>query len=130
MVVDITIDFSDFIIYQSLDGAVNTDKIYKQIFNKKSICTCLVKNDRKLKFYSSKFDHCLDCDFQKDLVVVLFYRLGLHKPEPGALKVLGELVRLPFFSGGFGGKGNQAYFILGAVDNQYIYMDPHFVQVG
>ncbi len=76
-----------------------------------------------------KADYCIDCDFNKPLVIVLFFRTGLYSAEPDSLESLRDLTKLKFFNGGFGGKGNQAYFIIGSYNNHYIYLDPHFVQV-
>ena len=124
-----SIDTRDLIFYQSVDGAICTDQIYKQVLNKDSVCRCKEKNNLKLRFLLNNSTHCLDCDFNKTVVITLFYRLGLNSPEKGSLRMLNKLVNSSFFGGGFCGKGNQAYFIIGSVGGYYIYMDPHFVQV-
>lgn len=117
------------VFYISVDGVVYLDKIYEQIFTGNSKCTCKQKNNLYLRFYMEKADYCIDCDFTKPLVIVLFYRTGLYAAEPDSLESLNELIKLRFFNGGFCGKANQAYFILGSYKDHYIYLDPHFVQV-
>lgn len=118
------------VFYNSVDGVVYLDQIYKQIFTGESKCKCAKKNNLYLRFYIEDSNYCIDCDFNKPLIITLFYRTGLYAAEPDSLESLSELVRLRFFNGGFAGRGNQAYFIIGSYENHYIYLDPHFVQVG
>lgn len=118
------------VFYISVDGVVYLDQVYQQIFHGQSKCNCITKNNLYLRFYIDEANYCIDCDFTKPLVIILFYRTGLYTAEPDSLESLRKLTRLRFFNGGFAGRGNAAYFIIGSYENHYIYLDPHFVQVG
>ena len=66
---------------------------------------------------------------------------GYQKAETESLKIIDELLRLKYsvgligntiffwFINCLGGRPGQAYYILGEVKSEYIYLDPHFAQV-
>jgi len=60
--------------------------------------------------------------------VVIMSRLGLKFPEPQYLQVLDVMMEWRWFRGLMGGRSQSALYFLGRKHNEYIYLDPHYVQ--
>jgi cysteine protease ATG4 len=54
--------------------------------------------------------------------------LGLNHPEQKYLNVLGKLMESEFCQGVIGGKPDKALYFIGKHDENFIYLDPHYVQ--
>ncbi|KAM3127858.1 hypothetical protein pb186bvf_020048 [Paramecium bursaria] len=78
------------------------------------------------------------CMFKQEIVakmdgrfsIALFVltRIGLEQPNPDYLDVLDQIMELKYFQGIVGGKPKKAFYIIGRIADQYIYLDPHYVQ--
>ncbi|CAD8068670.1 unnamed protein product [Paramecium sonneborni] len=64
----------------------------------------------------------------KGIAVFLPARIGLQNVNKDNLLVLNNLMTLPYFHGIIGGAQNKAFYIVGRIQDYYIYLDPHFVQ--
>lgn len=78
------------------------------------------------KKYNGRY--CWICDFNKTLHIFCFLRIGLAYPDKENLDYLKDIVKSKFFSGGLIGKNKSALFLIGMQNNNFIYLDPHFVQ--
>ena len=59
---------------------------------------------------------------------MILVRLGLDKAEPKYLKILNTFMESEHFQGVIGGKPEKALYFVGRQGNDYIYLDPHYVQ--
>jgi cysteine protease ATG4 len=55
-------------------------------------------------------------------------RLGLDYPEPHCLTVLNQMIAWKWFRGLIGGKPQKALYFVGMKEEEYVYLDPHYVQ--
>jgi cysteine protease ATG4 len=55
-------------------------------------------------------------------------RIGLNEPEKKYLEVLNKIMEMSVFQGLIGGKPEKALYFVGKHNNEYIYLDPHYVQ--
>lgn len=55
-------------------------------------------------------------------------RLGLDHPEPQYLTILNEMMTWKWFRGLIGGKPQKALYFVGMKEDEYVYLDPHYVQ--
>ena len=94
------------------------DQIIKKMANLKEICGC-----KKQQVVCYK---C--CKKHVSVSVVFLVRIGVAGPEKKYLNCLNKMIEFPFFQGIVGGKPQKALFILGKIENKYIYLDPHLVQ--
>lgn len=60
--------------------------------------------------------------------MIVLTRIGIDKPEPKYLSMLERLMTLKSFRGVIGGKPKKALYFLGRHNQDYIYLDPHYVQ--
>ena len=63
------------------------------------------------------------------IFVVLVVMTGFRKPEKESLAVIDDLLGSKFSVGMIGGRPGKAYYIVGNVQDEFIYLDPHLVQV-
>ncbi len=129
------VPLQNFVFHLSTIGIIYTDDIFDKIYNKPSVCKCVKKIPKilsKFKYYTSHefTGKCIDCDFNKTLVIYCFLRTGLYQPEQVNIEYVNALIKSEYFSGGLIGKKHSAYFLLGLSGENYIYLDPHFVQTG
>lgn len=70
----------------------------------------------------------LKIKWKQPLLIVVFAKIGLSKPNPEYLPFIKEILTFPESVGMLGGKPGLAYYIMGHVEDKLIYLDPHFVQ--
>ena len=82
---------------------------------------------------TTQCEKCIEESIREDKVfsvsIFILTRIGLDVPNPEYLEVLDEIMMLSAFQGVVGGSPARALFILGRVGTDYIYLDPHYVQV-
>lgn len=72
---------------------------------------------------------CEDCNQATiSVAVIALTRIGLDRPEERYLKVLSRMMEVSQFKGVIGGKPKKALYFLGRHNQDYVYLDPHFVQ--
>ena len=64
----------------------------------------------------------------KSVLVIVNTRLGLKSVDPSHLKSLKTSISMPQSVGMMGGSKHRAYYFVGFQGNEFIMLDPHFVQ--
>ncbi|CAD8166349.1 unnamed protein product [Paramecium octaurelia] len=99
--------------------------------------SCLFLDQLMNRMFDTKFETDKDLEEQLEktqlqsknsLAIFVLTRIGLDEPNQKYLKVLDELMELPYFQGIVGGTPKRAFYILGRINDHYIYLDPHYVQ--
>ncbi|CAD8076068.1 unnamed protein product [Paramecium sonneborni] len=99
--------------------------------------SCLFLDQLMNTMFETKFksDQDLEELLEKDqlksknsLAIFVLTRIGLDEPNSRYLLILDELMELPYFQGIVGGTPKRAFYILGKINDHYIYLDPHYVQ--
>lgn len=93
-----------------------------EIFAVTGQCGCLQK-DREGKIVCTK---CHTSD--RKIAVIILVRLGLDHPEAQYLTILSEMMTWRWFRGLIGGKPQKALYFVGMKEDEYVYLDPHYVQ--
>jgi cysteine protease ATG4 len=62
------------------------------------------------------------------VAVISLTRIGLDRPEPKYIGVLDKFIEFEAFRGFIGGKPKKALNFIGKQNDEYIYLDPHYVQ--
>jgi cysteine protease ATG4 len=61
-------------------------------------------------------------------MLVVVARLGVQQPNPEYKPMFNEIIGLKQSIGLIGGKPGKALYLIGMDGNEYIYLDPHYVQ--
>lgn len=100
------------------NGSLFFDQIISKMTDGKQLCKC-----------EKKGIVCKSCHTKtKSLSIVFLVRIGLNGPEDKYLKCLTKMIESRLFTGIIGGKPDKALFIVGKIENRFIYLDPHLVQ--
>lgn len=114
------------------DGTISKKKAYKKLMkNRKCECKTPILNSdlQYLNFGKSLVCKCLKCMWEKrSLLVLMHFSLGLSKVQPENLKLFEAISSIKFSVGGFIGSKSFAYYFLGSSKDDFIFLDPHFVQ--
>ncbi|CAH0749147.1 unnamed protein product [Diatraea saccharalis] len=108
--------WSSLAIHVALDNTVVREDILQQ---------CIVNNDRGDS--SSAPDVGIVSDWMP-LLLIIPLRLGLSEINPIYLNGLKICFQCPQSIGVIGGKPNQALYLIGCVEDEVIYLDPHTTQ--
>ncbi|XP_049868971.1 cysteine protease ATG4B [Pectinophora gossypiella] len=108
--------WSSLVIHVALDNTVVREDILQQ---------CIVNNDRG--DCSSAPDNLIVTDWMPLLLIVPL-RLGLSEINPVYINGLKMCFQSPQSIGVIGGKPNQALYLIGCVEDEVIYLDPHTTQ--
>lgn len=71
---------------------------------------------------------CENGDSWKPLLLIIPLRLGLTDVNPVYINGLKKSFEIPFSVGIIGGRPNQAYYFIGYVGEEALYLDPHITQ--
>lgn len=71
---------------------------------------------------------CEKDDSWKPLLLIIPLRLGLSEVNPIYISGLKKCFEIPGTVGLVGGRPNQAYYFIGYVGNEALYLDPHTTQ--
>ncbi|CAD8089550.1 unnamed protein product [Paramecium sonneborni] len=108
-------------MYIDYDGSFILQKAIQQMFNYDK------GNEEWLKQYVlNNIQFKLKAD--KGIAIFIPSRIGLQNVNKDYLQVLNNLMTLPYFHGIIGGVSNKAFYIVGRIQDYYIYLDPHYVQ--
>ncbi|XP_025022363.1 cysteine protease ATG4A isoform X3 [Python bivittatus] len=69
------------------------------------------------------------CCSWKPLLLIVPLRLGINHINPVYVDAFKECFKMPQSLGALGGKPNNAYYFIGFLGNELIYLDPHTTQV-
>ncbi|XP_051536144.1 cysteine protease ATG4A-like isoform X1 [Myxocyprinus asiaticus] len=64
----------------------------------------------------------------RPLLLVIPLRMGINSINPVYIQALKECFKMPQSCGVLGGKPNLAYYFIGFIDDELIYLDPHTTQ--
>ncbi|XP_057217049.1 cysteine protease ATG4A [Triplophysa rosa] len=64
----------------------------------------------------------------RPLLLVIPLRMGINNINPVYIQALKECFKMPQSCGVLGGKPNLAYYFIGVIDDELIYLDPHTTQ--
>jgi len=78
---------------------------------------------------SNEMDKLLNQKWNNSVTITVLAKIGLEEPNPEYWPFLQDLLSYPEFIGMIGGRPGFAYFIVGCIGDDLIYLDPHFVQV-
>ncbi|XP_062359130.1 cysteine protease ATG4A isoform X4 [Cinclus cinclus] len=68
------------------------------------------------------------CPGWKPLLLIIPLRLGINHINPVYIDAFKECFKMPQSLGALGGKPNNAYYFIGFLGNELIYLDPHTTQ--
>ncbi|NP_001019605.1 cysteine protease ATG4A [Danio rerio] len=103
-------DWNSLSVYVSMDNTVVIEDI-------KKLC---VRADLQLQSQQP-----LDW---RPLLLVIPLRMGINSINPVYIQALKECFKMPQSCGVLGGKPNLAYYFIGFIDDELIYLDPHTTQ--
>jgi len=78
---------------------------------------------------SNEIDKMLNKKWNNSVAITVLAKIGLDEPNPEYWPFMKDLLSYPEFMGMIGGRPGFAYYIVGCVGDNLIYLDPHFVQV-
>jgi len=125
-------NWSSLAIHVALDNTIVKDDIKKLCLNKKESKKGKNKEHKKSKHSnspiadSSKTTH--HPEEWKPLLLIIPLRLGLCEINPIYINGLKMCFCLPQSLGVIGGKPNQALYLIGCVEDEVLYLDPHTTQ--
>uniref|UniRef100_A0A8C1HCB0 Cysteine protease n=1 Tax=Cyprinus carpio carpio TaxID=630221 RepID=A0A8C1HCB0_CYPCA len=106
-------DWNTLAVYVSMDNTVVIEDISKSLF--------LIKSGSN--FYRTS----LPLDW-RPLLLVIPLRMGINSINPVYIQAFKECFKMPQSCGVLGGKPNLAYYFIGFIDDELIYLDPHTTQ--
>jgi len=106
---------SGFINFENLREFANSDESRDEF--------CILSDDPKGN------NQCFYLDFEKPLIVVLTGSFGNSYIEEEGFHQLVEMLEHSSCRGMIGGVEREAYYIIGAYEDSFIILDPHFVNV-
>uniref|UniRef100_A0AAR2J7U3 Cysteine protease n=1 Tax=Pygocentrus nattereri TaxID=42514 RepID=A0AAR2J7U3_PYGNA len=116
-------DWNSLAVYVSMDNTVVIEDISK----------CLdesLSGQRQapcpLSHFHATSQHPLDW---RPLLLLIPLRMGINDINPVYIQALKECFKMPQSCGVLGGKPNLAYYFIGFVDDELIYLDPHTTQL-
>ncbi|KAK3555344.1 hypothetical protein QTP86_014942 [Hemibagrus guttatus] len=136
-------DWSSLAVYVSMDNTVVIEDIKKQCHQevRPSRCICggvelpssgASSDDRKqlqalcpVSHFQQNSQHSQDW---RPLLLLIPLRMGINNINPIYIQALKECFKMPQSCGVLGGKPNLAYYFIGFIDDELIYLDPHTTQ--
>uniref|UniRef100_A0A8C2HW54 Cysteine protease n=1 Tax=Cyprinus carpio TaxID=7962 RepID=A0A8C2HW54_CYPCA len=118
-------DWNTLAVYVSMDNTVVIEDI--------STCLFLISH-----FKSHLFRYCSEAQGRtlqsqrpldwRPLLLVIPLRMGINSINPVYIQAFKECFKMPQSCGVLGGKPNLAYYFIGFIDDELIYLDPHTTQ--
>uniref|UniRef100_A0A8C2IAN9 Cysteine protease n=1 Tax=Cyprinus carpio TaxID=7962 RepID=A0A8C2IAN9_CYPCA len=100
-------DWNTLAVYVSMDNTVVIEDISKSLF-------LISHSQRPLDW--------------RPLLLVIPLRMGINSINPVYIQAFKECFKMPQSCGVLGGKPNLAYYFIGFIDDELIYLDPHTTQ--
>ncbi|XP_048369609.1 cysteine protease ATG4A [Sphaerodactylus townsendi] len=123
-------EWNSLAVYVSMDNTVVIEDIKKMCWFPSQSCpgahcsSLLPKN--VLGRSKSPGDFC--CSW-KPLLLIVPLRLGINHINPVYVDAFKECFKMPQSLGALGGKPNNAYYFIGFLGNELMYLDPHTTQL-
>uniref|UniRef100_A0A671SZJ4 Cysteine protease n=1 Tax=Sinocyclocheilus anshuiensis TaxID=1608454 RepID=A0A671SZJ4_9TELE len=110
-------DWNTLAVYVSMDNTVVIEDI-----SKSSGQSCSEAQGKTLNLQSQR------PLAWRPLLLVIPLRMGLNSINPVYIQAFKECFKMPQSCGVLGGKPNLAYYFIGFIDDELIYLDPHTTQ--
>ncbi|KAJ6657419.1 hypothetical protein lerEdw1_002478 [Lerista edwardsae] len=123
-------EWNSLAVYVSMDNTVVIEDIKKMCRSASQNCPgahCTSLSHRSV-LSRNKSPAGLCCGW-KPLLLIVPLRLGINHINPVYVEAFKECFKMPHSLGALGGKPNNAYYFIGFLGNELIYLDPHTTQV-
>uniref|UniRef100_A0A8C1DI80 Cysteine protease n=1 Tax=Cyprinus carpio carpio TaxID=630221 RepID=A0A8C1DI80_CYPCA len=124
-------DWNTLAVYVSMDNTVVIEDISKSLFLiSHPNATVGRKPEMEKKASGEKTPHLRSqrpLDW-RPLLLVIPLRMGINSINPVYIQAFKECFKMPQSCGVLGGKPNLAYYFIGFIDDELIYLDPHTTQ--
>uniref|UniRef100_A0A8C1W7R3 Cysteine protease n=1 Tax=Cyprinus carpio TaxID=7962 RepID=A0A8C1W7R3_CYPCA len=107
-------DWNTLAVYVSMDNTVVIEDIKKQCKHCSEAQGRTLQSQRPLDW--------------RPLLLVIPLRMGINSINPVYIQAFKECFKMPQSCGVLGGKPNLAYYFIGFIDDELIYLDPHTTQ--
>ncbi|KAI5624671.1 cysteine protease ATG4A [Silurus asotus] len=142
-------DWSSLAVYVSMDHTVVIEDIKKQCHQKVRSSRCVwgeaerppsggtlssghtLTDNSEQRQAPSPISHSQHSQHSRDwkpLLLLIPLRMGINNINPVYIQALKECFKMPQSCGVLGGKPNLAYYFIGFIDDELIYLDPHTTQ--
>uniref|UniRef100_A0A672QZK9 Cysteine protease n=1 Tax=Sinocyclocheilus grahami TaxID=75366 RepID=A0A672QZK9_SINGR len=119
-------DWNTLAVYVSMDNTVVIEDISKCLFLISHITFIYIALYTVL-ILSNKFPSACR-KLALPLLLVIPLRMGINSINPVYIQAFKECFKMPQSCGVLGGKPNLAYYFIGFIDDELIYLDPHTTQ--
>uniref|UniRef100_A0A3B1JC39 Cysteine protease n=1 Tax=Astyanax mexicanus TaxID=7994 RepID=A0A3B1JC39_ASTMX len=127
-------DWNSLAVYVSMDNTVVIEDIKKQCrpANQDSKLRAQDESSAGQRQVPFPFSHSTSRSQQpldwRPLLLLIPLRMGINNINPIYIQALKECFKMPQSCGVLGGKPNLAYYFIGFIDDELIYLDPHTTQ--
>uniref|UniRef100_A0A8C1NHW1 Cysteine protease n=1 Tax=Cyprinus carpio TaxID=7962 RepID=A0A8C1NHW1_CYPCA len=121
-------DWNTLAVYVSMDNTVVIEDISKSLFlmsHVTFIYICHYSSQSCSETPHLQSQRPLDW---RPLLLVIPLRMGINSINPVYIQAFKECFKMPQSCGVLGGKPNLAYYFIGFIDDELIYLDPHTTQ--
>ena len=119
-------EWNSLAVYVSMDNTVVSEDI------KKMCCVLPVGAADPagdfLTVSNQSRDTSVPCSAWKPLLLIVPLRLGINQINPVYVEAFKECFKMPQSLGALGGKPNNAYYFIGFLGDELIFLDPHTTQ--
>uniref|UniRef100_A0A8C1R6F5 Cysteine protease n=1 Tax=Cyprinus carpio TaxID=7962 RepID=A0A8C1R6F5_CYPCA len=115
-------DWNTLAVYVSMDNTVVIEDI-----SKISVDSLQFKNSVSVAKQTPHLQSQRPLDW-RPLLLVIPLRMGINSINPVYIQAFKECFKMPQSCGVLGGKPNLAYYFIGFIDDELIYLDPHTTQ--
>lgn len=116
------------------DQLISKNQVYQSLLDRSLTCQCKTPTvNWELQFFdfgkNVKPINCNKCLWKKtSLLVIMNTCIGFNKVQKEYLEILEEFLQLKGSVGGFMGSRSFGYYLIGSTANNFLFLDPHFVQ--
>uniref|UniRef100_A0A671PLY3 Cysteine protease n=1 Tax=Sinocyclocheilus anshuiensis TaxID=1608454 RepID=A0A671PLY3_9TELE len=120
-------DWNTMAVYVSMDNTVVIEDISKCLFLISHFKSHLFIYGKEPVNGEKTSSSPLPLDW-RPLLLVIPLRMGINSINPVYIQAFKECFKMPQSCGVLGGKPNLAYYFIGFIDDELIYLDPHTTQ--
>uniref|UniRef100_A0A8C1YT62 Cysteine protease n=1 Tax=Cyprinus carpio TaxID=7962 RepID=A0A8C1YT62_CYPCA len=120
-------DWNTLAVYVSMDNTVVIEDISKSLFLISHVTFIYIALYTLLSLSKQLHTSQRPLDW-RPLLLVIPLRMGINSINPVYIQAFKECFKMPQSCGVLGGKPNLAYYFIGFIDDELIYLDPHTTQ--
>ncbi|XP_060688441.1 cysteine protease ATG4A isoform X1 [Hemiscyllium ocellatum] len=121
-------DWNALAVYISMDNTVVIEDIKKLCKHWSENCRLQTDTSLYRGDVSKNQTVSVHCKDWKPLLLIIPLRMGINHINPVYINALKECFKMPQSLGVLGGKPNNAYYFIGFLGDELIYLDPHTTQ--